>query len=250
MEKISDTMNLQPQDCCVLNSGSGAWAFEPLAVRLASFLGVEISDEPRRFNYLLNLDEGDRALGYDVFIPAGAVRLASDKRLLAAAFIKHDVPIPQTQLIDTFEEVRRFIHEHPGSEWCLKYPTSCGANGHRMISGSDEEPPNWPRPFIVQEFVRHGAYTRSIASFARRVNCLAGLPGVFPRARGHPRGSRTPVAPVMCAWVNRHPALWMRHAARLQPPGFWILLAVSTCFKKPQVNGSSWKSAPTDCSTT
>ena len=42
----------------------------------------------------------------------------------------------------------------PDSEWCLKYPTSCGASGHRLISSSSTEPPNWPRPFIVQEFIR------------------------------------------------------------------------------------------------
>jgi hypothetical protein len=39
-------------------------------------------------------------------------------------------------------------------EWCLKYPTVCGASGHRMVSAQDAEPRNWPRPFVVQEFIR------------------------------------------------------------------------------------------------
>ncbi|HEX4120823.1 MAG TPA: hypothetical protein VH619_09425 [Verrucomicrobiae bacterium] len=147
-------MSLLPQDCCVLNSGSGAWAFEPLAVQLSSSLGIDVSNEPRRFNYLLHIEGNDPAIGSGVFIPTESVRVASDKRLLAAVFAEHRVPTPLTRLLDTFDEVRRFISEHPYSEWCLKYPTSCGASGHRPISGLDAEPPNWPRPFIVQEFVR------------------------------------------------------------------------------------------------
>jgi len=32
-------MAISKDDCCVLNSGSGAWAFEPLAIQLSSSLG-------------------------------------------------------------------------------------------------------------------------------------------------------------------------------------------------------------------
>lgn len=148
------TMSLSTQECCVLNSGSGAWGFEPLAVQLSSCLGIEISDEPRRFNYLLHVEDVNRPIAYDVFIPTEAIRQASDKRLLAAKFLEYGVPTPLTQLIDDFAEVIRFIQKHSGHEWCLKYPTSCGASGHRLITEASVEPPNWPRPFIVQEFVR------------------------------------------------------------------------------------------------
>ena len=100
------------------------------------------------------MESNDPAIDSNVFIPVEAVRLASDKRSLAAVFAKHDVPTPLTRLLDTFEEVRQFISGQADSEWCLKFPTSCGASGHRLISASDTEPPNWPRPFIVQEFIR------------------------------------------------------------------------------------------------
>jgi glutathione synthase/RimK-type ligase-like ATP-grasp enzyme len=147
-------MSISPKDCCVLNSGSGAWGFEPLAAQLSSCLGVDISDRPRRFNYLLHVEEPDRAVECAVFIPTEAIRLASDKRLLAAVFVEHNVPTPQTQLLYAYDQVLQFVREHPGSEWCLKYPTSCGASGHRLITEASAEPPNWPHPFVVQEFIR------------------------------------------------------------------------------------------------
>jgi hypothetical protein len=147
-------MKLSRQDCCVLNSGSGAWAFEPLARQLASGLGIAVSDEPRRFNYLLQIERPEPSIPYGVFIPFESVRLASDKRLLASAFIEHRVPTPRTRLFEDFKEVSKFLHAHSVSEWCLKYPTGCGANGHRMLAEGSQEPPNWPRPFIVQEFIR------------------------------------------------------------------------------------------------
>ena len=124
-------MSLSAQDCCVLNSGNGAWAFEPIAIQLSSALGIDVSCEPRRFNYLLHVDDPDQLLGSAFFIPMQAVQLASDKRLLAAVFMAHGVPTPLTRLLDTFDEVRQFVREHSGSAWCLKYPTSCGASGHR-----------------------------------------------------------------------------------------------------------------------
>jgi hypothetical protein len=52
------------------------------------------------------------------------------------------------------EDVQRFLASRAESEWCLKFPTACGASGHRMLA--DEKPPPawWPMPFVVQEFVR------------------------------------------------------------------------------------------------
>jgi glutathione synthase/RimK-type ligase-like ATP-grasp enzyme len=143
---------MSPHDCCVLNQGGGAWAFEPLAKRLSIELGIEVATTPKRFNYLLNYEEP--ATDFDLFIPLESIRLAADKRLLAAAFKENNVPTPRTILCDTFEEVLSFQHENPDKEWCLKFPTSCGANGHRLLAKDGEEPVNWPRPFVVQEFVR------------------------------------------------------------------------------------------------
>jgi glutathione synthase/RimK-type ligase-like ATP-grasp enzyme len=138
----------------VLNSGSGAWGFEPLAAQLSSSLGIDVSEQPRRFNYLLHVEASGSSAGFDVFIPTEAVRLASDKRLLARVFTENCVPVPLTRLFDSFDDVLSFIRAHSSNEWCLKYPIGCGANGHKMITESSVESPNWPRPFVVQEFIR------------------------------------------------------------------------------------------------
>jgi len=147
-------MSLPPQDCCVLNSGNGAWAFEPLATRLSSFLKIDISDQPRRFNYLLQIEQDVESIGFNVFIPLKSLQIAADKRLLASLFNQHNVPTPQTNLFDSFQDALSFVRENSNTEWCLKFPTSCGANGHRMLETTSSEPSNWPRSFIVQEFIR------------------------------------------------------------------------------------------------
>lgn len=36
----------------------------------------------------------------------------------------------------------------------LKWPTGCGAGGHRRIGPGDRLPHDWPRPYVLQEFVR------------------------------------------------------------------------------------------------
>jgi glutathione synthase/RimK-type ligase-like ATP-grasp enzyme len=145
---------MNPADCCILNGGRGAWAFEPLANQLAAALGVDVSPSPRGFNYVLNIEPFEPERIPASFIPLPALELASDKRLIARCFAKHNVPSPRTELIDDFESVRHFADTHPDREWCLKFPTGCGANGHRMLTPGEDEPRRWPRPFIVQEFVR------------------------------------------------------------------------------------------------
>lgn len=147
-------MSLSTDQCCVLSAGPGAWAFEPLATRLSSVLGIDISDKPRAFNYLLHVDSVEELSGVDTFVPVESIKMAADKRLIAAAFNANQVSTPRTFLCDTFEEARSVVREHHESEWCLKYPTSCGANGHRMLTLADEEPPRWPTAFVVQEFIR------------------------------------------------------------------------------------------------
>lgn len=147
-------MRFSREDCCVLNSGPGAWAFEAFAEHLACALAIPVSTEPKRFNYLLQSDRPEALAHHSVFIPLKSIHLASDKRLLAGVFHKHRVPAPDTHLFDDFSEVTSFVITQKESEWCLKFPTSCGANGHRMLTEQSQEPPDWPRPFIVQEFIR------------------------------------------------------------------------------------------------
>jgi glutathione synthase/RimK-type ligase-like ATP-grasp enzyme len=125
-----------------------------LALQLSAAIGVDVSAEPRQFNYLLHVDDLSRADGIRTFIPTEAIRLASDKRLLASVFAAHGVPTPETHMMDSFDEARRLVGQRTDREWCLKYPTGCGASGHRMVSAQDCEPRNWPRPFVVQEFIR------------------------------------------------------------------------------------------------
>jgi len=140
------------KDCCVLNAGSGAWAFESVAIQLSAALQIDLSSEPRCFNYLIQMEDIDTLNPLNSFIPLESIRLASDKRLLASVFNEHNVPTPLTFLYETFHEASAFVGSHADKEWCLKYPTSCGANGHRLFPAN--EPRNWPRPFVVQEFVR------------------------------------------------------------------------------------------------
>lgn len=141
-------------DCCILNGARGAWAFEPLALQLAAAIGIEISTEPRRFNYVLNMEPLEPARIEASFIPLPSIELAADKRLLAQCFAAHHVPRPRTVLLETFAEVQDFLAQESKIEWCLKFPTGCGANGHRRLHPGDPEPAKWPRPFIVQEFIR------------------------------------------------------------------------------------------------
>jgi hypothetical protein len=140
-------------DCCVLCGGDGAWAFEPLARSLAAALWVDVAHTPRRFNYLLFTDSLPLPTGCESFILLESIALAADKRRLADVFTRACVPIPETHLFHTWDEVRQFRVSHPETEWCLKFPTACGASGHRMLT--ETLPPTWwPTPFVVQEFVR------------------------------------------------------------------------------------------------
>jgi len=170
-------MEFDPDDCCALNGGKGAWAFAPLAEQLSLALGVPISEQPRRFNYLLHFDSIDVDFTGESFIPLSAIRIAADKRLMAGVFAQHAVPTPHTRLLEHFDDVIRFVSVNAQSEWCLKYPTGCRASGHRLIDATSSEPPNWPRPFVVQEFIRmerpevyrlYGAGGRIFGWLARR----------------------------------------------------------------------------------
>jgi len=146
-------MNLLRNQCCVLNAGAGSWAFEPLANELSMALEIDVSEKPHDFNYVLHVEDHKVAQSCKSFIPFEAIQYASDKRSLAAIFNEHRIQTPQTVLFSGFEDAKNFIRSNTCTQWCLKYPTSCGANGHRMLRESDSEPANWPKPYVVQEFV-------------------------------------------------------------------------------------------------
>jgi glutathione synthase/RimK-type ligase-like ATP-grasp enzyme len=146
-------MQISREDCCVLIRGNGGWAFEPLATKLGACLRIDISNSPRKFNYVLFAENSEDLTGIPSFIPLHAIQIASDKRLIAREFAKSDVPTPETLLFEDFEQTKDFVKANPAKSWCLKYPTGCGANGHRMIKPDDVAPVNWPRPFVVQEFI-------------------------------------------------------------------------------------------------
>ena len=144
---------MTPADCCILNSGGGSWAFEPLARQLSDALWIDVSQSPRAHNYLLLADESV-ASQCNSFVPFAAMQIASDKRLLAKAFADHAVPTPQTFLLDSLEDAERLLLNSPDRKWCVKFPTGCGASGHRMLTANMMLPDGWPMPLVVQEFIR------------------------------------------------------------------------------------------------
>src|SRR4051812_12463518 len=109
-------------DCCILNAGGGAWAFEPLARQLSRALWVDIAEQPRGYNYLLLADDAVAAGLDGLFIPLRAIEAAADKRELARIFATAGVPVPDTRLVESADGARRFADAHPNKAWCLKYP--------------------------------------------------------------------------------------------------------------------------------
>lgn len=142
----------------ILNAKSGGWAFEELAQQLGEMLNIPVVESPLAKNYVLYWPEENLDLVYHKsFIPIDAILLASDKRKQAQFFARYSIPTPQTILLDSREAVQTFIANNPQHQWCLKYPTSCGAGGHKIIDRIDEVPESWPTPYIVQEFIKMNA---------------------------------------------------------------------------------------------
>ncbi|MCA9575788.1 MAG: ATP-grasp domain-containing protein [Sandaracinaceae bacterium] len=137
----------------IVNAGPGAWGFEPLANALAAATGVPISETPAEWNYVLGWPESMAGFPSGSFVPQQAITLAADKRLLARAFERGAVPSPETTLVDSAEEARRFLGAT--DRYCLKYPTGVGAHGHRMLTEDALAalPSSWPRPLVVQAFI-------------------------------------------------------------------------------------------------
>lgn len=135
----------------VLSEGPDAWIFEPLAERLSQVLGWPIVSSPSRLNYVLAWEGAEVA---NSFVPFEAMRIASDKRLVAHAFSISQVPTPETLLPESEHDLQQVLALRSHEEWVLKWPTGCGGVGHRIIASGDEVPPNWPRPFVLQKFIR------------------------------------------------------------------------------------------------
>lgn len=158
----------QREDCVILNEGPGAWALEEHAKRLSEVLGIEVCESPHAFNYLLAWDQAAPPTG-NLFIPFDAINIASDKRLQARIFQDSAIATPETILVATPAEVKNIVATRSEMQWCLKYPTSCGASGHRLLTNETEIPTtDWPQPYIVQEFIR------SVRPAVYRLYCAGG----------------------------------------------------------------------------
>lgn len=143
-----------PPDVAILNAGPGAWAFEEHAHRLARVLEIEVRETPADYSYLLGWDEPGPPPCRELFIPYAAIQVASDKRLQAELFAGAGVPTPETRLLASAGEVEALRSSQPEREWVVKYPTGCGASGHRLLRSGIPLPDEWPRPYVVQEFIR------------------------------------------------------------------------------------------------
>lgn len=135
----------------IVNAGPLEWAFRDFAQTMSRVLWVDVVEEPTDHYFLLAWD-GPHPSGSS-FVPYDAIQTAGDKRLIAAAFARHDVPTPETQLLATWAEVSAWVDTRSDSDWVLKYPTASGGSGHRLITPSTPEPRDWPTPFVVQRFV-------------------------------------------------------------------------------------------------
>ncbi len=145
---------MDADSCVILNGGGGAWAFEGLAEQLRRSLWLDVADEPGAFSYLLSAEHLTLDECGELFIPFRGMQLAADKRRLAQAFAEKDVPTPETWLVGSLAEAERILSDEPGREWCLKFPTGCGAAGHRRLAAGMTLPASWPLPLVVQEFIR------------------------------------------------------------------------------------------------
>lgn len=141
------------EDAGILCSESSGWVFEALAEHLAQVLSVPVVHHPAKFNYVLAYDELDKISDNAWFIPYVGIHIASDKRLVARRFHTAKVSSPQTLLCADIESAQQEVLQNPSRCWCLKYPTSTGATGHRMFNADTNIPTDWPLPIVLQEFI-------------------------------------------------------------------------------------------------
>lgn len=234
---------MTPDSCCILNSGPGAWAFAELAEQLSSALWLDVATSPREFNYLLSVDDLKRLGSGELFIPYRGMQLAADKRLLADAFAEAGVPTPVTRLVGSLADAERMLIEDPGREWCLKFPTGCGASGHRRLAPGMGLPSNWPLPLVVQEFIRLDTpevYRTYVAAGKPFGWVVRRFPGGVPTSPwvAHARGARyadagePPAAALAAARAGLEAVGLCRSfgCADLlrRPSGAWVVLEVGT----------------------
>lgn len=136
----------------IVNAGPEAWVFEEHAARMAAALGVEISEEPARYNFVLGWP-AQRALPARSFIGDEALRCTADKRLQAAAFAAHGVAAPETHVFETRADLGAFLGARREVSWVLKWPTGAGATGHRLLGSTGEILRLWEPPYLLQRFV-------------------------------------------------------------------------------------------------
>jgi glutathione synthase/RimK-type ligase-like ATP-grasp enzyme len=136
----------------ILNAGKGSWAFSELAEQLAAALWVDVVTSPADFNYVL-FEEPGAETAHASFIPRHGVDVAADKRTQTQMFAAALVPMPETVLLESPEDVARFVARRRDRRWVLKYPIGCGAAGHRIVTADMVMRDDWPRPFIVQAFI-------------------------------------------------------------------------------------------------
>jgi glutathione synthase/RimK-type ligase-like ATP-grasp enzyme len=167
----------------ILNAGDASWVFEEHAQNLAGVFHVPISSTPTEYNYLLGWQGAEPPSGKS-FIPYASIQLASDKRLLAQVFANHQIATPQTHLLDSEAEVKQLIQGSGSKQWVLKWPTGCGASGHRLQDLNAPIPQDWPRPYVLQEFIRLEVPE------VYRLYCVAGETFGW-NARRFPAGAKT-----------------------------------------------------------
>ncbi|WP_299410584.1 hypothetical protein [Acaryochloris sp. IP29b_bin.148] len=137
----------------ILCGGSSGWVFEALAEHLSQVLSTQVVQHPAKFNYVLAYDKPDEIRENAWFIPFEGIHIASDKRLVAQSFHIANVCSPQTLLCDDLKTAQQEVLRDSSRNWCLKYPTSTGATGHRIFNAGTSIPTDWPLPIILQEFI-------------------------------------------------------------------------------------------------
>lgn len=141
------------------------------------------------------------------------------------------------------EEAERLLEQQPKKEWCLKFPTGCGASGHRRLHHGMSLPRNWPYPLLVQEFIRleNPEVYRMYAAGGRLFGWVARrYPEGTPKSPwvAHARGARYALAggaPVEALELSRQ-ALQATHLFDSfgcvdliqRPTGGWLVLEVGT----------------------
>jgi len=142
---------------------SDEWAFGHLAEKLSRYLQCPITNTPVGKCYVLSEPE----IPIDSYIPLNCINISSDKRLMESCFSNYNVARPATYILENEDEISKVLAS--GDEYLLKYPTSCGANGHYMVSLPFKSKKGWPKPYLLQKFIRVRAPK------VYRLYCVSGL---------------------------------------------------------------------------